>query len=230
MSLYHPVNLNCPHCAKALEFSASVSVNADRAPELREAILDGSFQRESCPHCGTGLRLDPQLNYLDVGRGQWIAAYPGAWIDRWAELEAGAQQAFDKAFGAQAGTAAREIGAELKPRLVFGWGGLREKLVAADAGLDDTGLELTKIALMRGMDDLPPGQELRLTQATGEGDDAALVLLLVPDDPDGELEEISVPRAIYDEILAEPEDWQPLREQITAGLFVDVLRLTRGTD
>ena len=228
MSLYHTVSINCTSCGQTLSFPASVSVNADRAPELREAILDQSFQRESCPHCGTGLRLDPQLSYVDLARGQWIAAYPGSWLERWPELEAEARQAFDRAFGEQADAAAREIGGGLTPRVVFGWTSLREKLLAADAGLDDVTLELTKMALLRGMDGLAPDQELRLSGFGGEGDDARLTFLLVPATDDAELEELDVPRGLYDDIIAEPEDWQALRDSVAAGLFVDLMRLTHG--
>src|SRR5690242_13955186 len=137
--------MNCPHCGQALEFQASASVNADRRPDLRAAILDGIFQRETCPHCGESFRVEPELNYLDVARGQWIAAFPVDWVDRWPELEATSVGAFAQAFGAQASDAAREIGDTLKPRMVFGWLALAEKLRAAEAGLDDATLELTKM-------------------------------------------------------------------------------------
>jgi endogenous inhibitor of DNA gyrase (YacG/DUF329 family) len=230
MSIFKPVQLACPHCGKQVDFEANASVNADRRPDLRQAILDNSFQRQDCPHCGQSFRLDPQVNYLDVGRGQWFAAFPRAWMDRWEELEAGARTAFDGAFGAGAGEAAHELGAGLKPRMVFGWEGLREKLVAADAGLDDGWLECTKLALMRGLDDpLPAGQELRLQAVEPGGEESELVFVTV-EDADARPEELRVSRGLYDDVAAEAADWQPLKSQIEGGLFVDVQRLLKGAE
>jgi endogenous inhibitor of DNA gyrase (YacG/DUF329 family) len=230
MSMFNPVRLACPHCGKQVDFEASASVNADRRPDLRQAILDGTFQRKDCPHCGQSIRLDPQANYLDIGRGQWFAAFPRAWIDHWDELEAGARKSFDSAFGADAGDAAHEVGAGLKPRMVFGWEGLREKLVAADAGLDDGWLECTKLALMRGLDDpLPAGQALRL-HAVEPGDDESELVFVTVEEADVRPEELRVPRGLYDDIQAEAADWQPLKSRIEGGLFVDVQRLIKGAE
>lgn len=229
MSIFHPVSMSCPHCAKPLEFQASASVNADRRPDLRSAILDGSFQRENCRHCGERFRVEPALNYLDVGRGQWIAVFPADWLDRWPELERSSVDAFAQAFGGQASEAAREIGDTLKPRVVFGWLALTEKLLAAEAGLDDATLELTKLALMRGLDEpLAVGEQLRLTGS----DDDSLSFLIVGRDgsEDDDAEELSVPRALYDEVAAEAEDWKGLRDKLAAGLLVDVARMTRGSE
>lgn len=229
MSIFHPVSMNCPHCAQPLVFQASASVNADRRPDLRTAILDSSFQSEDCPHCGSSFRAEPQLNYLDVGRGQWIAAFPMDWVDRWPELEATSSEAFAQAFGAQASEAAQEIGDTLKPRVVFGWLALAEKLIAAQAGLDDATLELTKLALIRGLDDpLEVGQQLRLVNT----DDESLSFLIVGRDGsnDENSEELDVPRDLYDDVAGEPDDWKILRDKVSAGFFVDVARMTRGPD
>lgn len=234
MSIFHTVSLSCPHCAQAVAFEACDSVNADRRPDLRAAILDGSFQRMACPHCAKSFRAAPQLTYLDVGRGQWIAAFPPEAVDQWVELEAAATRAYDQAFGSGASVDAREIGQTLKPRVVFGWHGLTEKLVAAEAGLDDVTLELTKMALLRGLDDppLPIGTQLRLLADVP--DEQSLLLTTVPARPpvdadeDSGAEELQVPRSLYDEIVAEADDWAALRGRVGAGLFVDVMRLTHG--
>lgn len=230
MSIFNNVQLACPHCGKAVSFEANESVNADRRPDLRQQIIDGVFQVITCPHCDTSFRVDPQMNYLDIGRGQWFAAFPHAWLDRWEQLEADARSAFDASFGAAAGAAAHEVGSALKPRVVFGWDGLREKLVAADAGLDDGWLECTKLALMRGLDDpLPAGQELRL-QAVQPGDEESELVFVTVEETDARPEELRVPRGLYDDVEAEAADWQPLKSQIEGGLFVDVQRLLKGAE
>lgn len=227
MSLFTPSTLNCPHCGQSVDVEICASVNADRRPDLRAAILDESFQATTCPHCRMGFRLEPQMNYLDIGRGQWVAAFPRQKIDNWPAIEADVQSSFDRAYGQAAGPAEREVGGDLQARLVFGWRALREKLVARELGIDDVQLELCKLALMRGMDDppLPLGCLLRLS---GTDDDTGELQFQVLGRKDEVLEELSVPRDLLDDIANAPDDWAQLRGQIDAGRFVDMQRLTRG--
>src|SRR4051812_43224320 len=120
MSMFVPTTLGCPSCGEPVEFRAVLSVNADRRPDLRAAILAESFQREPCPKCSHAFRLAPDLNYLDVGRGLWLAAHPVADVGKWSELEARDRAAFDRAYGPAAPPPARAIGTNLKPRMTFG--------------------------------------------------------------------------------------------------------------
>src|SRR5947208_107033 len=170
MSLFKIVPLPCPKCGNTVNFNAVISVNADRRPDLRAAILDGSFQRQACPQCNTEFRLDPELTYMDVGRGQWIAAFPVAKLQAWKEIEAQVQDMFNRAYGERASAAAREIGAGLTPRLTFGWSALREKLAIVENGLDDVIVELAKTAMVRGLDRPPvsPHTELRFLGIDGD--------------------------------------------------------------
>lgn len=227
MSLFTPTDLNCPHCGRAFSFELCASVNADRRPDLRDAILDESFQQAVCPHCQGRFRMEPQLNYLDVGRGQWLAAFPRDKVDDWKALEAGAQAAFDKVYGAGASAAERALGDALKVRVVFSWEGLREKLLAFDAGLDDVALEELKLLLMREMQEppLPLGAELRLTAAPADGGELTFTVL----DRQGQaLENLSVPADLLDEVTGDPDGWAELTQALQTGPFVDVQRLSRG--
>ena len=223
MSIFRKVSVNCPACGAAVEFNAVFSVNVDRRQDLRDAVLDGTFQREDCPHCSKAFRLDPELTYVDVGRGQWIAAFPVAKQAQWRELEQNVRALFSKAYGEKASAVAREIGAGLKARLVFGWTALREKVYAADQGLDDVILELTKAAMVRGLDHPPtgPGTELRLLSI--EGDTLLVAWLNAADESAREL--LRVPRSLYDEIAADTSGWAGLQEEISSGPFVDLDRL-----
>jgi CpXC protein len=223
MSMFRVVPVPCPSCGCIVEFNAVVSVNADRRPDLRAAILDGSFQRQACPKCGTEFRLDPELTYVDVGRGQWIAVFPVARLDHWKDLEAQSRVIFDRAYGEKAPAAAREIGADLTARLTFGWSALREKLAAVENGLDDVVLELTKAALIRGLDNPPvsPGTELRFLAIDGD----ALAVAWLNSADEGVKEILRVPRSLYDEIAADPSGWEALRAELSAGPFVDMNRL-----
>jgi hypothetical protein len=227
MSIFHTVNVPCPACGATVEFDAVYSLNADRRPDLRAAILDGSFQRKDCPQCSEEFRMEPEITYIDVGRGQWIAAYPIEKRTQWPQIEEGARATFSRAYGDRASAAAREIGAGMKARVVFGWTGLAEKLLAHENGLDDVILELTKTAMLRGMEKPPLaiGSSLRLAAVEEEH----LIFGWISE-AKGELRELlRVPRALYNDIAASPGPWESLRGSLTAGLFVDVNRLLLPT-
>ena len=149
MSLFNHATVTCPRCSAGFDVDVVASVNADRRPDLRREILDGVFQVQTCAACGTRFRLPPSFSYIDVGRSQWIMAYPAAEMVNWAALEAQAADIFASAYGAAAPPAARAIGAGLVPRITFGWPAMREKLLCPELGLDDLTLELLKAAVMR---------------------------------------------------------------------------------
>ncbi len=226
MSLFHPITINCPQCREPNEFQANASVNADRRPDLRQAILDGSFQRQACTKCSTSFRLDPELNYLDVGRNQWLAVFPVSRLGDWESLEKHAQEMFDVAYGSQASATAREIGEDLKPQLVFGWAALREKLICDQNLLDDVSLELVKITIMRNMPDVPLSDqtELRLIDVK----DGHLAMAWIMALTERLVERMGIPMDLYQEIHADTESWKPLRDQLSSGIFVDVQRLLIG--
>lgn len=219
MSIFHTQQVACPACNHAFNMQASDSVNADRRPDLRDAILDGSFQRETCPQCSEAFRLDPLINYLDIGRGQWLSVLPLDAMPKWEAEEADARDLFDLSYGRKAPASAREIGDTLSLRLVFGWAALREKLVARDAGLDDATLELTKLALIRSVSPCPlaPGVELRLDSVQ----DGQLRFDWVMAASEQRIESLLVPRSLYDEVAAAPQDWADIREAVASGPFVD---------
>ena len=225
MSVFRPVELPCPDCGAAVRFEVVASVNADRAPAFRAAIVAESFQREACPACGTTFRVEPSFSLIDHGRRIWVAALPLAERARWQAAEARAGETFERAYGVRASTTIRAIGAELRKRIVFGWGALREKLVCDDLGLDDTTLELTKIAVLGSASSAPLGRdtELRL-QGAGEGKLQFAWLAVSSEVP---LEWLSVERAAYDEIAADAGgDWAELRADLGSGAaYVDMNRL-----
>jgi hypothetical protein len=223
MSLFQPIQLNCPACRQSIEFQANSSINVDRRPDLRDAILDGTFQTETCPKCSEGFRLDPELNYLDVNRGQWIAAHPFSKLGDWESIELQAREAFDLAYGSKASASAREIGDGLAPRVVFGWTALREKIVCNERIIDDANLELVKMAMLRGMDDVPMSDttELRLIEV----EDDSFVMAWIKGANEEVVQKLGVPRELYREIAGDAEAWQPLRDDVSSGLFVDMQRL-----
>src|SRR5437868_3038879 len=170
MSIFRTAQVPCPSCQTAVSFELVHSVNAGRRADLRNAILNRTFQKEKCPACGVAFRVEPEFTYMDLGRGQFLAVWPAAQVAQWQEHEKRSQQAFDTAFGSAAPPEAQVIGKKLTTRTVFGWTGLREKLIVAEAGVDDHTLELAKIGIIRNLDQAPMdgGSELRFLGFDGD--------------------------------------------------------------
>lgn len=223
MSLFKSLTLRCPSCGTDQPFDAVHSVNADRRPDLRVAILNDQFQRVACSNCSAPLRLDPDFTLLDQARGLWVNAAPLAELENWQTHEAQAQATFDEAYGSGAPSGAQDIGRTLKARVTFGWAGLREKLLSAENGLDDVAIELCKMALMRSGApmQLQNDTELRLIEVAG--DELVFAWVRASDEAGGET--ITVARALYDDIAADSDgNWGKLRARFSAGPFVDLQR------
>jgi hypothetical protein len=229
MSILTMVKLSCPTCGTANDFESVQSVNADRRPDMREAILKGEFQRQPCVACGKVFRLDTGFVYVDLGRKLWISARPVTGFDAWQQHEADARALFERAYGSGAPRAVRELADGVRPRLVFGWPALREKLIVAEAGLDDTVLELLKMAMLRNLDEIPFAADttLRLVDLAPP-DKLVTAWVANPDDATTGMK--AVPRKLYDDIVAdlgraEASRWAPVRAEFDGALFVDVDRL-----
>jgi hypothetical protein len=226
MSIFHPANITCPKCGTSATVNRSGSVNADRRPDLREAILKGSFQATHCSKCGTLMRLPPHLVYLDIGRGSWIAVEPTTMLEQWPDVEQDVFEVYAHAFGDEASVAAREIGEDLLPRLVFGWAALREKLICQDLGLDDTTLELLKMAIMRDVDSPPVADETELRLVGGDTENLEFQwIAALSENP---IAALSVPRDVYDGIVADPVPWDVARGTFESVFLVDLRRLIAG--
>ncbi len=226
MSIFRSLSVTCPNCETVQDVDAVESVNADRRSDLRDDILNGSFQILGCGKCEKKFRLDPAFNYLDVGRGQWLSVQPLDRLPDWIEFEDLANDTFSQAYGDQAPPAAREIGNGLKPRLVFGWAALREKIVAADNKLDDIALESLKLALIQGLGNMPmtAENELRLEGIDGE----FLELNWINGQTEEIVEPLRVPREMYDNIVKDSAAWAAVRQQLETGPFVDMQKLYMG--
>jgi hypothetical protein len=225
MSILAEATAVCPTCGKEVAFDCPASVNADRRPDLRAAILDGSLYAEACRVCGEDLMFEPNLTYLDIGRRQWILARPSDERGVWETAEREAVSVYDLAFGPDAPAAARKLGAGLVPRLVFGWPAMVEKLLCQEMGLDDAALEATKLAaLAEGpMREINPDLDLRLT---GEADGAMLLHWLDPSDGVA-VSSLRVPRQIYVLVKGGGDAWAPLNARLAGQMYVDIGRVLR---
>ncbi len=199
MSTFAPMTLECPHCGRSSEAEIARSVHAGRAPQHRAAILDGSFQRFTCDGCGECFEIDEPFIYIDPDRRDWIGVFPRAEEADWRELEEAPLRAHALACGPAAPSLARELGAQMRVRAVFGLAALREKLVCAAAGLDDVALERAKL---RWLADaalvVSAEQPLRLFAV----DAAAQTLLFSAPDGAGGCTQLSLARSRFDEMAA----------------------------
>jgi hypothetical protein len=226
MSMFITQIVHCPACEHAFEIEVVESVNADRRPDLREEILAGTFQVQTCPDCGAEFRVDPMFNYLDMVQGLWVAAMPLSELANWVEREDQATSTFESAYGSKAPGPARDIGSTLSPRLVFGWAALREKVFLASAGLNDVTAELSKLAIIRGLGGAPiqPGIECRIEDKT----ETSLHLSWIRAQSDETIDALSAPLSLPESVESAEGAWAPIRTQLTDGPFVDIQKLWIG--
>lgn len=170
--------------------------------------------------------MDPKFTYLDIKRNQWIAAFPHADMDDWSTREEEVRALFDRSFGQNAPRLARSIGAAMKPRLVFGWPALCEKLAIDEHRLDDAQLELLKVGLLRSLPETPFGfaTELRFL-GIPKANPAELSFAWMNSTTADFVQGVTVPRALYDDVAARAADWKSLRGEFDGALFLDMNRL-----
>jgi len=223
VSIFNNATVACGSCGTEQPVKLASSVNVDRRPDLRQAILDGSFQAETCVKCAATIRIPSSTTYMDSGRGQWIVVDQISKLSAWGAAETFARGLFESTYGPDAPQVAQEIGEGLTPRLVFGWPALREKLVATDQSVADLSLEIMKMEILRSVPKPPLASkmELRLTGGTPE----ELQFTWIDTDTEAAVNILAVPRSVYEDIDDQPEDWYELREKFDGALFVDMTRL-----
>jgi hypothetical protein len=226
MSIFHDATMTCSKCGQETVIERSSSVNADVRPDLRAAILDGSFQATDCPKCGERLRLPPHLTFVNFQHDTWIAVEPADQIEDWDAIEDKILPVYDRSFGSGAPKLVRDMTAQVRPRLVFGWPALREKLIAKDLGLDDVTLELLKMAVMRNVNKPPISDETELRLAGG--DEKALKLIWYHQVSEQEMAVLDVPRSAYDDVVEDADAWAPVREKLEGVFLVDLRRFIAG--
>jgi CpXC protein len=223
MSVFNAAEIACPRCGHVQDVQLVASVNADRRPDLRAAILDRSFQACACAACEATLRLPLHMTYLDMGRGVWVLADAVDTLAQWETLVADARALFAETFGDGAPAAARSLAVGVRPRLVFGWPALREKIICNALGLDDAVVELIKAAVLRGRPDarLTMSQAMRLAG----GDEEVLGFEIIDDETEQIFANMEVPRSLYDDIDHDEVAWAQLRITLGREPFCDLKRL-----
>lgn len=226
MSLFSTHSITCAKCGHIYTMDVVGSVNADRRPDLRQAILDASFQEAVCPECAESFRMAPEFTYVDAAHGQWILSLPAEGMAGYGAAQVSAAALFDRSYGAEAADAARDVGAGLAPRLTFGWPAVREKVLIGELGLDDVVVELMKIDLLRRVSGAPlrPGVEQRLVGM----DEGRLRFEWLGSADEAVISGLTVGRELYDVIAADTSGWAELHALLTDGCFVDMQKTYMG--
>jgi len=217
-------------CGATVSVFCADSINAERHPHMRDAILSRTLHVFRCGACGSSIAVDKPLLYVDLARRELYAMHPAS--ERAGERAHGEAliATWSSSVGDTAGAAARAAfdGDHFHVRLCYGLEELREKIVAHDAGLRDLPLEALKVETLAGSDEL---QKLSVTALRLDGFAAGGGLALLaerPTDPPTVLDlGIVVDRARYDALAELP--WQDLLARfpgIAAGPHVSMLRWT----
>ena len=145
MSFMHNDEIPCPKCGKTFEIERWDSINSEISPELIDKVVDGSFFRFKCPHCGEEtIHLYPLLINVMTPEGGFIKL-TGAPKEEAKEI-AGMYSGLDPKMAAlmKKATPKRYRFVNYLPDLV-------EKVELFRAGLDDRTIEIVKLFLFKAL-------------------------------------------------------------------------------
>jgi CpXC protein len=223
--------IECSCGVKVAVFCAD-SINAERHPHMRQAVLDRQLHVFRCAACDTSILVENQLWYIDFARGQFYGVFPTASRADERACSQAVFDAFELALGGKAGAAARALlqSDKMHVRTCFGNEELREKMIIQEAGLRDLAVEVLKAKVLvesvRFGLELPrlEVQTLRLDHVEDTGD---LAFYFEQGTTPPRVLEIGVviPRRHYEEIAAVP--WQELlaKYPFASGPHVSMLRV-----
>lgn len=223
MSKFEERSITCRSCSDTWQVSVAQSINADRSPHHRDAIIAEQFHRFECPRCGVPAFVEDPFIYIDFSRREWIGVFPTSFEGEWSRWEEAPLQALRVGLGSDAPPIVQPLAEGLKVRVVFGLLALREKLVCFQAGLDDGVLEVMKLELMKGVDGLPvhPAFRPRLVQV----DDTFLYFRGQLREGEGRVwGQLRVPRSQLARYVPGGPLWE-VREQMVGGPYVDLGRI-----
>jgi len=216
-------------CGATVSVFCADSINAERHPHMRDAILGRTLHVFRCEACQGSIAIEKSFIYVDLERRQLYSVHPPA--ARAEERVHGQElvQVFERTLGEGAGAAARAMfdGSSFHVRLCYGGEELREKLVAHDAGLRDLPLEALKAEIMAGTPALREANVIALRLDRVDEHELVFLAEQATEAPALLDRAVTAPRARYDALAAVP--WQELIERfpgIASGPHVSMLRWT----
>jgi hypothetical protein len=223
MSTTYSQEITCSACSAISVVEIADSVSAERAPWMRAAILDRTFHVFACSGCGDPLRVEKELLYLDVPRRQWIGMFPPPDMARHEECSALVTATFREAFVERAAPVVQGWGADMKVRLVFGLEQLREKIICWERGLDDGIVELLKIEILVGREDLRPYQPVTLILDDSDGDNLGFMIAYAEPPRESAPRLVFVPMEAYRQVEAALPELRDAHARMLEGPFVNLL-------
>lgn len=147
MSQFKPYSFSCK-CGKEITASLAEILQGNRSLVNRDKILSRTFHRVHCPVCNTEQTVEKDFLYIDTDKKQLFRVLPSTEITYGNKVLPDLREVLNTIHedAALADQSAYTI------RIVCGLEELREKLVLADAGLDDHVVEsLKKLVLARAV-------------------------------------------------------------------------------
>lgn len=219
MSTWEPHEVTCATCGHPFRTKLLKGMHITRLPEVKAAIRDGTFQVFPCPQCGTPTHIEKATIYTDFDAGHHIGVELPDHTD-WVEAKERHRKVYDEAFLFGPPVAA-ELATRTLHRVVFGLRGLREKVLAWDAGLDDRMVEVTKLELLKSESRSFTEEDLRLVAVLPPGDH----LMFARYRRGGARPEVVghhlVTRDRYDSLLSRRDELQSLYWWVFDDWFVD---------
>lgn len=224
MSTIYSAPVTCSVCGHQQMVEIADSLNANRMPAAREQVLARTLFGVTC-ECGRRITAIHKVLYVDFDRGLWIQVANEEERPGYVALEPAVLGAFAEAFDTDRyPKAIAALAAMVRPRLVFGYEELREKVVAADAGIDDCLLEALKLELLAARPDLlVDGVEVIMLASA---DDRALHFDLYAF-PGGEGQlagELVIARSGYDGAVARRQVVAETHPRLFDGPYVNIAR------
>jgi len=225
MSTLFGAEFCCAACGAIVSVRVADSLNANRMPEARRWVLDRTLFQQRCP-CGRTVTAIQPFLYADFERGLWLQVLPEdqrpAYHRHEIEVFAAYRDAFDPATGPRFIDA---LGAMVTPRVVYGYEELREKLVAADAALDDAVIEALKLELLVGQPELLRRGIVLLTLDAADSRSLQFRAYGFPPGGPGEIVgELDVARATYDQLAERAALVRDSYPSLFDGIYVNVQR------
>jgi hypothetical protein len=225
MSTIYSAPFRCVDCGAALDVRVADSLNANRLPEARQWVLDRTLFQKTCA-CGRAVTALHPFLYADFERGLWLQVLREDDRPAYAAHERDVLAAYRAAFAPGTGPRFIEaLGAMVVPRVVYGHEELREKVVCADAGLDDALVEALKLEILVGRPELLQRGVVLLTLDGADPESLRLRAYGFPPGGPGQiLGELTVARATYDELAARTGAVRDSYPALFDGVYVNVQR------
>jgi CpXC motif protein len=215
VSTFVPSTIVCS-CGEHYVVEVANGLHISARPDIRKQILDGTFHKFSCPHCGATQQVDALLSLTDFPARQWITIAPATALPERAKYIELAKEGFARTMESNAPELVIGWSKEMKRRLVFGLAALREKLVVWDAGLDDRVVELLKIQLLRDLrGNFAPADYFHVVAVRADALDFEKT------HADGMIRGFAIPRRLYDELAAQPDREALIELAFPDGLLFD---------